>query len=330
MTLTRRAALSAAVTIAGAAAPAARRARAGTPVRLVLSWFAQAEVGGFYQALARGYYADRGLDVRIAMGGPQVNAMQLLLAGQADFATGYDFQTLRGIAAGMPLLTVAASFQHDQQGLMTHESVTGLAMLRGHPILIAGTAHATFWPWLRARYGFSDAQLGAYTFNLQPFFRDPAMAVQAYASSEPYQAALHGVPVRFFPFAAIGYPPYGTPLLTTRAFAAANDSLTADFVAASLAGWRDYLRAPEIGNALIKKDNPRMTDGQLAFGVRGLAATRAVDGGDAARLGIGAMTEARWQATRDFMVGNALLPATTDWRAAFTTRYVARAKVMPL
>ncbi|MFT8718911.1 ABC transporter substrate-binding protein, partial [Acetobacter sp.] len=133
-------------------------AKEATPVKLVLSWFAQAEVGGFYQAVAKGFYADQGLDVQIDMGGPQVNTMQLLTAGRADFVTGYDFQTLRGVQGGMPLLTVMSSFQHDLQGLMTHESITDLAQLKGHPILISSPAHASYWGWLCKKYGYSPSQ----------------------------------------------------------------------------------------------------------------------------------------------------------------------------
>ncbi|WYD74734.1 ABC transporter substrate-binding protein [Acetobacter sp. AC2005] len=145
MSLTRRTLLSAAAASSVAAFTSFKRAQAATPVRLLLSWFAQAEVGGFYQALAKGFYAQEGLDVHIDMGGPQVNTMQILAAGRADFVTGYDFQTLRGIQGGMPLLTVMSSFQHDLQGLMTHDNITDLAQLRNHPILISSPAHASYW-----------------------------------------------------------------------------------------------------------------------------------------------------------------------------------------
>ena len=55
-------------------------------VTFLTSWFAQAEHGGFYQAKATGLYERAGLDVTLRMGGPQVNGMQLLLAGETAWA----------------------------------------------------------------------------------------------------------------------------------------------------------------------------------------------------------------------------------------------------
>jgi NitT/TauT family transport system substrate-binding protein len=123
---------------------------AADKVTFLTSWFAQAEHGGFYQAKATGLYEKAGLDVTIKMGGPQVNGSQLLLAGETDLLMGYDIQVLKGREQNLPLVTVASSFQFDLQGLMTHDDVADIADLKGKPILIAGSSHTTFWPWLRA------------------------------------------------------------------------------------------------------------------------------------------------------------------------------------
>jgi NitT/TauT family transport system substrate-binding protein len=164
---------------------------AADKVTFLTSWFAQAEHGGFYQAKATGLYEKAGLDVTIKTGGPQVNSQQLLLAGETDFMMGYDIQVMKAREQNVPLVTVASSFQFDLQGLMAHEDVTDIAALKGHPVLIAGSSRTTFWPWLRARYGFTDDQIRPYTFNLQPFFADKTMAQQGYLSSEPFAAAQH-------------------------------------------------------------------------------------------------------------------------------------------
>ena len=171
-----------------AVATALTPAHAADKVTFLTSWFAQAEHGGFYQAKANGLYDKAGLDVTIKMGGPQVNGSQLLLAGDTDFMMGYDIQVLKGREQNLPLVTVASSFQFDLQGIMAHDDVADLAALKGRPILIAGSSRATFWPWLRAKYGYTDDQIRPYTFNLQPFFADKTIAQQAYPSSEPYQA----------------------------------------------------------------------------------------------------------------------------------------------
>src|SRR5689334_13687510 len=181
-------------------------AHAADKVTFLTNWFAEAEHGGFYQAKATGLYEAAGLDVTIKMGGPQINGSQLLLAREADFIMGYDIQVLKERAQKLPLVTVASSFQFELQGIMTHDDVADLAALKGRPILVGGSSRTTFWPWLRARYGYTDDQIRPYTFNLQPFFADKTLAQQAYPSSEPYQAEQQHEKVKFFPFADGGYP----------------------------------------------------------------------------------------------------------------------------
>ncbi|WP_375508001.1 ABC transporter substrate-binding protein [uncultured Caballeronia sp.] len=302
---------------------------AADSVTVLTSWYAQAEHGGFYQALATGLYKQAGLDVTIKMGGPQVNGMQLLVGGQADFILGYDFQVLSSVEAGIPVTTVAASFQFDPQGMLVHDDVKNLADLKGKTILVAGAGRTSWWPWLKSRYGYTDSQTRPYTFNLQPFFVDPNVAMQAYPSSETFQADQAHVKTHFFLFADDGYPPYNTTIVGLRKTLADRPDVTARFVKASMEGWKSYLANPAPGNALIKKDNPEMSDAQLAFGVAQLKKLKLVTGGDAGTLGIGAMTDARWKKTYDYMVGAKLLKASTDYKSAYTLQYIQTAKVMP-
>jgi len=302
---------------------------AADKVTFLTSWYAQAEHGGFYQAKATGLYAKDGLDVTIKMGGPQVNGMQLLLGGEADMIMGYDFQVLSGISKGLPVVTIGASFQKDLQGMMTHADVKDLGDLKGKTLLIASAGHTSFWPWLKRKFGYTDAQTQPYTFNLQPFFADNNVAQQAYPSSEPFQALERNVPVNFFLFADYGYPPYGTTIVTTTKFVADHPDVARRFVKASLEGWKSYLKDdPAPGNALIKADNPKMTDAQIAFGIKRLNELQIVDGGDAKTMGIGIITQARWKASYDLMVADNLLPADTDWRKGFTTQFVKDLKIM--
>jgi NitT/TauT family transport system substrate-binding protein len=303
-------------------------AQAADKVTFLTSWFAQAEHGGFYQAKATGLYEKAGLDVTIKMGGPQVNAMQLLLGGEADVMMGYDFQVLNSLAKGLPVVTIATSFQKDLQGMMAHDDVKDLGDLKGKTILIATAARTTYWPWLKKRFGYTDEQTQAYTFNLQPFFADKNIAQQSYPSSEPFQAMQKGVPVKFFLFADYGYPPYGTTMVTTTKFVAEHPDVARRFVRASLEGWKSYLKGdPSAANALIKADNPKMGDEQIAFGIKRMNELEVADGGDAKTMGMGVITEARWKATYDFMVGAGLLPADTDWKKAFTTQFIKDLKI---
>lgn len=324
----RRALLAAALAL-GAFAAAPGTAAAADKVTFLTSWYAQAEHGGFYQAVATGIYKKYGLDVTIRMGGPQVNGMQILTSGQADFLMGYDLQVLKGIEQGVPATTVAASFQSDLQGLMTHEDVKGLANLKGRTILVSTSGRTTWWPWLKEKYQLDESQSRVYTFNLQPFIADPKSTQQAYASSEVFAATKAGVKTKFFLFADDGYPPYGTTIVAMQKTVKEKPELVARFVKASMEGWKSYLADPAPGNALIKQDNPNMKDDQLAWGVDKLKAFKLVGGGDAAVQGIGVMTDTRWKKTRDFMVGTGLLKADVDWKQAYTTQFVKDLKVMP-
>jgi NitT/TauT family transport system substrate-binding protein len=323
-TVTRRTAL------AGAAAAAAipRRARAATKVRFLSNWFAEAEHGGFYQAQATGLYEKAGLDVDVKMGGPQVNGMQLMLGGEADLIMGYDIQVLSAVEKNLPVTTIAACFQFDLAGIMAHPGVASLASLKGSKILISNASFVTFWPWLRQKFGFTDDMTGPYTFNLQPFFADPKLSVQGYVTAEPFEAKKHGIDPKFFLFADDGYPPYSTTIVTTRGYIEKNSDTVARFVKATMEGWKSYMADPAPGNALIKKANPKMGDDQIAYSVNALRQIKAVNAGDAATAGIGIMTEARWEKTRDFLVAGNLLKADTDWKKAFTTEYVKDLKIM--
>jgi NitT/TauT family transport system substrate-binding protein len=316
-------------TLAASSLLAQTVARAQDKITFMTSWYAQAEHGGFYQALAEGLYRKEGLDVTVKMGGPQVNGMQLLLAGQADFIMSYDLAVLSAVEKGFPVITVAASFQKDLQGMLTHDDVSGLDGLKDKTILVATSGRTTWWPWLKAKYGYTDGQSKPYTFNLQPFFADTNVVQQAYPSSEPFQAQQRGVPTKFFLFADDGYPPYGTTIVTTQALLKAKPDVVKRFVEASMKGWVSYLKDPAPANALIKKDNPNMTDAQIAFGISQLKALKVLDSGDAAKSGVGTMTEARWKATRDYMVKEGLLKADTPWQQAFTLDIVRQIKVMP-
>jgi NitT/TauT family transport system substrate-binding protein len=262
------------------------------------------------------------------MGGPQVNALQLLTAGEADIMIGYDIQTLGAVAKGLPVTTIGTSFQFDLQGLMTHADINGIGDLKGRTVLIATSSHVTFWPWLKQKYGFTDDMAGAYTFNLQPFLLDKTLAVQGYATSEVYEARKQEPDVKFFHFAKEGYPPYGSTMVTTQGFVARNRDSAAAFVKASLLGWRDYLDNPAPGNVLIKQDNPKMTDDRIDYAVKTMKAIKLLNGDAAATQGIGIMTEARWRATYDFLVKADLLKASTDWKSAFTTDFVKDLHIM--
>lgn len=293
------------------------------------NWFAEAEHGGFYQALAQGTYKKHGLDVQIKMGGPQVNGLQLLVAGQMDVFMGYDFQTLSALEQGLPVVTIAATFQKDPAVLIAHPPVKRLEDLKGKPVFISTASNTTFWPWLVARYGFTDAQKRPYAFSVQPFLADRNSAQQGYVTSEPHIIEKAGVKPVVFLLADLGYPPYAQTLVTTTSVLQRKRDALRRFVQASAEGWKSYFADPAPGNALIKKDNPQMEDDLIAHGLRKMKEYGLVTGGDAARQGILTLTDARWQRTHQFMTEAKLLKRAVDYRKAYTLDIVKDVKVLP-
>jgi len=297
------------------------------------NWYAQAEHGGFYQALAKGLYKQAGLDVSIRMGGPQVNGLQLLAAGQVDCFMGYDVQTMKAREQGINAVTVAAAFQKDPQVMIGHpETVKTMADLKGKTILISGDAHTNYWPWLRSTFGLSDAQVRPYTFNIQPFVADKNVVQQGYLSSEPFAIEKEA---KFKPTVLLladhGWTPYATTIVCMEETLKKKPRQVAAFVKASLQGWRDYLKTdPRAANVLIRRDNPNMTDDLLANGIQLMRSTGMVLGGDAATMGVGTMTDARMKKTYDMMVAMKLLdPAKVDLKKTYTTEFVKAMKVLP-
>ncbi|HEY9065956.1 MAG TPA: ABC transporter substrate-binding protein [Burkholderiaceae bacterium] len=295
------------------------------------NWFAEAEHGGFYQAVATGLYKKAGLDVTIKMGGPQVNIFQLMAAGQADCIMGSsDLQIMQTRESGLPIVSVAAMMQKDPQVLIAHEDVKTFDQLKGKTILIAASANQGYWPWVKSKFGLTDAQTRPYTFNIQPFVADKNTVQQGYITSEPYAIQKAGVKANVLVFSDFGYPAYATTISCMDKTVKERKAAVAAFVKASAEGWKSYLENPAPGNALIKKDNPEMTDDQLAYSVAKLKESGMIAGGDAGKLGIGVITDTRAKASYDFLVSAKLLdPAKVKLADTYTTEFIKDVKVLP-
>lgn len=296
-------------------------------LRFATDWHARAEHGGFYQALAGGAYARRGLNVQIVQGKPGVNVPQLLASGAVELGLGSDsFIPLNLVAEGAPVKAVAAFFQKDPQVLLTHpdSALTSIAGLRGRPFLLTDAAVATFWIWLKARYGFTDDQLQPFDYDPAPFIADARAVQQGYLGTDPYAIKqIADFTPQVFPLADEDYLSYATMVLAPNAFARDNAAALRSFIAASAEGWRDYIHGDaRAADALIRRDNPGMTQALLDHGRQALKDSSTVDGGDAALYGLGTMTEDRWRTFFESMSAAGVYPLTLNWREAFTTQYL--------
>jgi len=295
-----------------------------TPVTLVTTWYAQAEQGGFYAAKAEGIYKKYGLDVTIRMGGPQVNAMQLMLGGIADFSMGYSLQTLNAVNKKLPVVTVAAFFQKDPQSLLVHTGVgnDSLEALKGKPIRLATAGRVAFWPWLKAKYGFTDDQLRPYDFTIGPFILDPQAIQQGYVTNDGYLVAKQKTAAKSLLLADNGWLAYQNTLDTTQKMIDTHPEIVQAMVKATAEGWEAYMRDPGPANKLIKKDNPKMEDGMMTYAFQQMKAHELVNSGDAAGAKAGMMTDARWKAFFDQMVAAHALPADLDYHKAYALRFI--------
>ena len=294
------------------------------------NWLAQAEHGGFYQALADGTYAKYGLDVTIRQGGPQVPNGQLLTAGQIDFYMG-GMSTIDAARQGMPNVTVAAMFQKSPQILMSHPDAgfTDLASLAGASKIIMGkdSFFAGYWPWMRSNFkGFSDDMYEPYTFNPAPFIADEKSVQQGYLTAEPFEIEKQaGWAPKVFLIADFGYQPYSTTIETRQDMVADKPDLVQRFVDASTIGWYNYLYGDNTAaNDLIKKDNPEMTDEQLAYATAKMKEYGILVSGDAEAHGIGCMTDAHWKDFYDGMIKAGVYEAGIDLSKAYTTQFVCK------
>ncbi len=321
-------------TVAVAVVVTAGTASAQEQVAFGTNWLAQAEHGGFYQSVADGTYEECGLQVDILPGGPQVNNRALMLAGRIDFHMGGDMlQAFNAVKEGIPVVSVAATFQKHPQVILAHpgEAETW-EDLKDLTLLIGDNGFASYYQWMIAAHGFTVEQREPYTFNPAPFIADPRKGMQGYLSSEPYAVEKEaGWVPNVFLIADNGYSTYATTVETMADTIENRPEVVQCFVEGSIKGWYKYLYGDNsAANELIMADNPDMTQDKIDFAIEKMKAEGIVDSGDALELGIGAMTEEKVGDFYRKMVDAGVIEDGIDWQAAFTTDFVNKGVGMDL
>ena len=291
------------------------------------NWVAEAEHGGFYQALADGTYKKYGLDVTIVPGGPNANNRMLLPVGKLDFyLSANTLQAFDAVEQNVPTIEVAALFQKDPQVLIAHpdQNIKKLIDLKRLTLFISKEGVATYFQWLKADFGFKEEQVKPYTFNPQPFLADKKSAMQGYVTSEPYAIEKQGnFKPKIFLLANEGFSSYSTLIETRRELVEKKPDLVQRFVDASIIGWYNYVYGDNAAaNALIKRENAEMSDELLAYSVAKMKEYGIVDSGDSLSLGVGAMTDARMQDFFDKMVRAGVVKAGLDYRKSYTLKFI--------
>jgi NitT/TauT family transport system substrate-binding protein len=315
-----------AILLGFAAVLSAAQAQALDKVRFGTNWVAEAEHGGFYQALADGTYAKYGLDVTIVPGGPNVNNRILLPVGKLDFfMSANTLQSFDAVEHNIPTVTVAASFQKDPQVLIAHPRMAQkLEDLRKLTLFISKEGMVSYFQWLKADYSFDENKVRPYNFTAQPFLADENSAMQGYVTSEPFAIEMQGgFKPKVFLLADQGFNSYSTLIETRRDLVAKQPDLVQRFVDASAIGWYHYIYGDSRpGNDLIKKQNPEMTDALLSYSIAKMKEYGIVDSGDSIKRGIGAMTAARMKSFFDKMVRAGVVKSGLDYKRGYTLQFV--------
>ena len=297
---------------------------------LSTNWLAQAEHGGFYQAVANGIYEKYGLAVTIRQGGPGINSKALLLADKVDFNIGGSAGALNFVASEVPFKAVAAIFQKDPQVLISHPNQGNdkIEDFANKTLLISKYNKVTFWPFLKQKYGFKEEQIKPYNFSLQPFLIDKKAIQQGYVTSEPYSIKKNA---GFEPVVNLladnGYMPYATTIETSNENIENNPDLVQRFVDASIEGWYSYLfDDPTPANFLIKQDNNEMTDGLLNYAREEMKKREILVSKDISFKGIGSMNNERWKSFYMMMAEQGIFEKNLDYSKAYTLKFVENDK----
>ena len=291
------------------------------------NWVAEAEHGGFFQAVADGTYTKYGLDVTIVPGGPNENNRMLLIAGKIDFFMAANtLMSFDAVANNVPVVTIAAIFQKDPQVMLTQPDakVTKIADLKPLTLFVSKEGMTSYFQWLKSEYGFSEKNVRPYNFNPQPFIANPKSAMQGYVTSEPFAVEkAAGFKPNVILLADNGFNTYSTLIETRRDLVDKKTDLVQRFVDASIVGWNNYIYGDNsAGNAMIKKLNPEMTDELLAYSVAKMKQYGIVDSGESLKNGIGAMSDDRYSSFFNKMVKAGVVKGDLDFRKSYTLRFV--------
>ncbi len=290
-------------------------------------WKAQAEQGGFYQALAAGLYTEKGLNVKIIQGNSNVNVPRLIASNTVEFGIGSNsFIPLNMAENKIPGKAIMAIFQKDPQIIMTHLSsnVESLEDMVGLPIMISDASIGAFWLWLKFKYGFDDSQIRKKTFSLAPFLSNKSSIQQGYLTSEPFLVEKEtGLAPKIFLLSDYGYPSYGAMVLASQKIIDDQPMIVKKFVDASIEGWRQYIyEDPTLGNELIMIENTEMKEDILLQAIKKIRSYNLISNEISQGRNIGLMTEKKWNDFFTTMSRNGVYKKDLQWKNSFTLEFI--------
>ena len=274
-----------------AAEPSATAA-APVKIRFQTDWYPQPEHGGYYQALAKGYYAAEGLDVEILPGGPNAQVMASVAVGRADLGMTNGDDVIVAIARGVPIKMVGAEMQRDPQGILFHAEhpLKSLQDLQGRT-LMAGSG-STWIEVMRKKLGVEFTLL-PLVGDLARFMNSTEFVQQCFVTNEPYFAKQRGANVGALLIASDTYEPYRV-MFASQDFIAKHPEVVAKFVRASVHGWVDYLGGdPAPANKILAEKRSDLTPEFMAYSIKAMNEYKLVSGDPAKGEFAGQITAAR-------------------------------------
>ena len=314
-----------AAALALSAGPAVAQEKKLTPVRFTLNWIPTPDHSGYYAAKIGGIYEKYGLDVEIRPGGPQVNVHQLLAAKQTDMIMGTTMRAFNARHEGIPIVTVASWYQKDATTFMLHpdNKASNLADLKANQVMIPNISKVNYWPWMKAKFGFSDDQLKPYDFAYRSWALNPNAISQGYITSDKPNMAGVGVPNgRSMLLADHGWNQYINTVDVLEEMIEKKPEVIRAFLRATAEGWRQYLKDPTATNAELTRLNPDLSRETAAYGYEVITTYRLLGVASADEGKIGTISDARLKAFAEEMVKAGAIPASDAYEKSYTLKFM--------
>jgi NitT/TauT family transport system substrate-binding protein len=282
------------------------------PVRLLMNWFAQADQSGFWQAQVDDAGKDKGIKIVTLQGGPRIQTIPQVAAGQAEFGVANADDVLLARMRGAPVRAVFVSMDYVPYTLVYHPdpAVKSITDLKQKTFAVSlGIAN---WEWLKQQYGLQGVKEIPVTGDLSLFKADPNMVQQGYFLYLPARMTAAGIPNAQFKVVDLGYRPYVT-LFTTDEMIEKNPELVRNTVAAVKTSWSNFMKDPSEIKSYILNMNNQIPPDIHDLAVKGLIANLLPT--DHSK--IGCMTDDRWEETGRQLKEVKFLPEEFDVKKAY-------------
>lgn len=270
-----------------------------TKVKLALNWKAEPQFGGFYAAKTSGFDKKQGLELEIQQGGSGTPTVQMVAAGQVDFAIVSADELIISNSKGSDVVALFAAYQDNPQGIMVHKergfkTIMDVLNSDGTLAMQSGLPYAQY---LLKKLGEKPkVRVVPYAGGIGSFLADPKFSQQCFVTSEPLAAKKAGKETQSFLVKEAGFNPYTTVLVTRRKVLDSKPDLVKKVVASVRDGWREYLKNPAPTHQVLAKLNPSMDMATLDASAK---AQESLIAGQQSAEDVGRMSFERWQQLTD-------------------------------